>query len=98
MNTYYERRRDAQKRWINEIQKSADEVSASAEFRSNGGDAPIALTKVPFFDVELVGVPALNYVGNTVFKENESFSQLMTEQGKFFTQVLYNVSAKNLSG
>lgn len=81
----YERRRNAQMHWISELQKVVDEVSASEEYRLNNGsgdNSPIRLTKVPFFDAELVGVPALTYVGNTVFKENDGFSQLISTVDK----------------
>jgi arsenite-transporting ATPase len=83
----YERRRNAQIRWITELQRVADEVSSSEEYRSNspsGKNAPISVTKVPFFDVELVGIPALTYFGNMVFKENASFQPLLSlgEDGK----------------
>ena len=56
-----------------------DEVSASSEFKENGSDAPIALTQVPFLDVELVGVPALYYLGSQCFIDNPDFGHLMGE-------------------
>ena len=77
---YYERRRDGQKKWIGKLGEAIDEVSASQEFKSNGDPAPITLTSLPFFDVELVGIPALGFVGAQHFTENPSF-QHITEKG-----------------
>jgi arsenite/tail-anchored protein-transporting ATPase len=74
---YYERRREGQKRWIQELISSAEKVSGSSEFQNNGNFGPISVTSVPFFDVELVGVPALAYLGRECFVENPSFSHLM---------------------
>ena len=74
---YYERRKAGQERWINKLAETIADVSNSEEFKSNGSPKPITLTQVPFFDVELVGVPALAYVGSQVFTENPSFSYLM---------------------
>ena len=81
--TYYERRRAGQQKWIGELGSSIQEISATEEFRNNGNSAPIALTLVPYFDVELVGVPALAYLGRECFKDNPSFAHLMgdTEGG-----------------
>jgi arsenite/tail-anchored protein-transporting ATPase len=83
MEGYYQRRRAGQNRWVKELKEAIDKVSASSEFKDNGSDKPIALTEVPFFDVELVGVPALYYLGSQCFVDNPNFSHLM-EEGKFF--------------
>jgi hypothetical protein len=80
---YYQRRRAGQNRWVKELKETIDKVSASSEFKDNGSDKPIALTEVPFFDVELVGVPALYYLGSQCFVDNPNFSHLM-EEGKCF--------------
>jgi arsenite-transporting ATPase len=80
MEKYYERRVAGQEKWAARLQEAIDEVSASEDYKSNGADAqPIAVTKVPFFDVELVGVPALAYVGRECFLENPAFQHLMGE-------------------
>lgn len=80
IENYYERRKAGQNRWIEALQETIDKVSASEEFKSNGStDDAIALTKVPFFDVELVGVPALAYVGSQCFMDQPSFSHLMND-------------------
>jgi arsenite-transporting ATPase len=79
LDRYYSRRKAGQARWIEKIQSVIDDVSASDEYQANGSSKPIALTKVPFFEVELVGVPALGYVGSRVFTENPSFSHLMDD-------------------
>ena len=79
---YYQRRRAGQNRWVAELKETIDKVSATTEFKENGLDKPIALTQVPFFDVELVGIPALYYLGSQCFIDNPSFSHLM-EKGKF---------------
>jgi arsenite-transporting ATPase len=79
MTTYYERRKVGQQRWIKELTESAGKVSASKEFKENGNTGPIAVTTVPFFDVELVGVPALAYLGRECFVDNPNFSHLMED-------------------
>jgi len=79
MVNYYTRRKAGQSKWISELQSSVDDVSQSPEYRDNGG-GNIHLTQVPFFDVELVGTPALAYLGQSVFANNEKFSYLMDEE------------------
>jgi arsenite-transporting ATPase len=74
---YYGRRTAGQKRWIEKLSEAVDDVSASPEFQANGSSEKIALTTVPFFDVELVGVPALAYLGSQCFAENQNFAHLM---------------------
>ena len=83
MMNYYNRRKAGQSRWIETLQESIADVSNSKEYKSNGsGSDPIALTTVPFFDVELVGVPALAYLAQTSYVNNPSFSYLMEENGE----------------
>lgn len=77
---YYERRRSGQERWIKEISEAADKVSTTNEYKSNGSPSPIAVTPVPFFDVELVGVPALAYLGRECYINNPSFQHLMISE------------------
>jgi arsenite-transporting ATPase len=74
---YYERRKAGQGRWVGKLKEAIDEVSATPVFKENVGDKPIGLTEVPFFDVELVGIPALYYLGSQCFTENPSFTHLM---------------------
>jgi arsenite-transporting ATPase len=74
---YYSRRCAGQKRWIEKLEEAVDDVSASPEFKENGSPEKIALTTVPFFDVELVGVPALAYLGTQCFAENKNFAHVM---------------------
>jgi arsenite-transporting ATPase len=74
---YYERRKSGQIKWMTELQTAIDDVSASPEFRENGNSEPIALTQVPFFDVELVGVPALAYLARECFQDNPSMAHLI---------------------
>jgi arsenite-transporting ATPase len=81
LQAYYDRRQSGQNRWIQNLKDTLGEVSSSEAFKSNGSSDPIAMTKVPFFDVELVGVPALAYVGSQIFAENPSFSHLMEANG-----------------
>jgi arsenite-transporting ATPase len=75
---YYERRREGQTRWINKLKDAASEVSASEEYRSNGDPSPITITELPFMDVELVGVPALGYVGSQHLVDNPNFERLFS--------------------
>lgn len=77
MVNYYTRRKDNQIKWVNELESAVDKVSSSPEYMKNGG-GKIALTKVPFFDVELVGTPALAYLGSTVYNDDK-FQYLMEE-------------------
>ena len=80
MKNYYERRKAGQSRWIDELKSATADVSSSEEYKSNGsGDGDIHVTEVPFFDVELIGVPALAYVGQTSFANDPNFDYLMNE-------------------
>mmetsp|Transcript_16077 Transcript_16077/g.36737 ORF Transcript_16077/g.36737 Transcript_16077/m.36737 type:complete len:796 (-) Transcript_16077:744-3131(-) len=74
---YYERRREGQSQWVNKLKSAASDVSATEEYRSNGSPSPITVTELPFFDVELVGVPALGYVGSQQIVGNPNFEHLM---------------------
>lgn len=78
MKKYYERRRAGQKRWINELKSATNEISSSEEYRSNGAGS-IQVTEVPFFDVELVGTPALAYLGQSSYANNPNFEYLMND-------------------
>lgn len=85
---YYERRKAGQAIWVQNLKDAINQVSATSEFKDNGSDAPIALTTVPFFDVELVGVPALYYLGSQCFVDNPSFAHLMGEDSPDDCKVL----------
>lgn len=76
LGKYYDRRRQGQTKWIDRLTQAVEEVSASEEYQSNGPSTSIHINKVPFFDVELVGVPALAYVGSQVFTNNPNFDYL----------------------
>lgn len=78
MKKYYERRRAGQKRWINELKSATNEISLREEYRSNGAGS-IQVTEVPFFDVELVGTPALAYLGQSSYANNPNFEYLMND-------------------
>jgi len=83
MANYYERRKAGQQKCLASLKHSAAEVSSSEEFIKNGNTGPIAITETPFFDVELVGTPALGYLGKSCYANNPSFDHLMgdTEEG-----------------
>jgi arsenite-transporting ATPase len=81
LTNYYQRRRDGQTLWINKIKDAAADVSLSNEYQSNGDSSPITVTEIPFFDVELVGVPAMGYVGYQSLVNNPNFGHLMMESG-----------------
>jgi len=69
-----------QQKWVSKLKEAVAEVSKDEDYKSNGGsDQPIAVTTVPFFDVELVGVPALAYVGRETFQNNPDFDHLMND-------------------
>jgi len=80
MKNYYERRKAGQGRWINELKSATQDVSGSEEYKSNGA-GEIHVTEVPFFDVELIGTPALGYVGQTSFANNPHFDHLLNDSG-----------------
>jgi hypothetical protein len=79
---FYERRRAGQQRWIREMQEAVERVSGAEEYQSNGDTGPIVVTEVPFFDVELIGVPALGYLGRESFSDSPAFSYLLKDEGK----------------
>ena len=81
MVNYYNRRVAGQRQWIGKLEQAAADVSASQEFQSNGNPAPIAINQLPFFDVELVGVPALGYIGMQHLANNPNLSHLMQDEG-----------------
>ncbi len=80
MLNYYTRRKNNQMKWVKQLQETVDDVSSSPEYQENGG-GDITLTQVPFFDVELVGTPALNYLGSSVFTSNDKFQYLLEDDG-----------------
>ena len=80
MKNYYERRKAGQDRWIEKLKSATADVSASEEYKSNGA-GEIHVTEVPFFDVELVGTPALGYLGQTCYASNPNFDHLINESG-----------------
>lgn len=86
MKRYYERRVVGQQRWISELKDACADVSSSEEYRSNTGgitgDSGISVTEVPFYDIELVGVPALGYLGSQTFfgntdSDDDNFDRLV---------------------
>eukprot|EP00536_Pseudo-nitzschia_multiseries_P007744 jgi/Psemu1/196322/e_gw1.184.95.1 len=77
---YYQRRREGQTQWVTRLKSAASEVSATEEYQSNGSPSPITVTEFPFFDVELVGVPALGYVGSQHIAGNPNFQHLMIDE------------------
>jgi hypothetical protein len=91
------------------LKAAAEDVSGSEEYKSNGDPSPIAITEVPFFDVELVGVPALGYVGSQQLVDNPNFKHLMEDDIGGESRVIicggkggvgkskYNVSVVNAS-
>jgi arsenite/tail-anchored protein-transporting ATPase len=88
MTSYYERRRTGQTKWVGLLQEAIDKVSNTPEYKDNGEAGSIGLTTVPFFDVELVGVPALAYLGRQCFVENQNFAYLMKENAGTGTKVV----------
>eukprot|EP00581_Thalassiosira_minuscula_P007825 CAMPEP_0183703134 /NCGR_PEP_ID=MMETSP0737-20130205/987_1 /TAXON_ID=385413 /ORGANISM="Thalassiosira miniscula, Strain CCMP1093" /LENGTH=864 /DNA_ID=CAMNT_0025929843 /DNA_START=6 /DNA_END=2600 /DNA_ORIENTATION=- len=80
MKRYYDRRVDGQQRWISELKDACADVASSEEYRGNTGgaedDSNIQVTEVPFYDMELVGPPALGYLGTQMFG-NDGFGRLM---------------------
>lgn len=80
LSKYYERRKAGQTRWINELTDAVAEVSRSEEYRSNGrvpGD--IHVTRVPYLDAELVGVPALGYLARSCLAESPGLARLLAD-------------------
>ncbi len=52
-------------------------MSTSIEFKENCNAGTIAVTALPFFDVEFVGASASAYLGLECFVNNPNFSHLM---------------------
>ena len=72
MKRYYDRRVAGQQRWISELKNACADVSNSEEYKSNtGGNSDdisgITVKEIPFYDIELVGAPALGYLGTQTF-------------------------------
>jgi arsenite/tail-anchored protein-transporting ATPase len=76
---YYRNRCKGQEKWMKTLQERIEAVSATPEYQRTGPKRPIAITKVPFFDVELVGIPALGYVGAQSF-DDDTFGYLLDDQ------------------
>ncbi|KAL7512793.1 hypothetical protein ACHAXN_010777 [Cyclotella atomus] len=80
MKIYYERRVSGQQRWINELKDACTDVSRSEEYKNNveegAAASDIVVKEVPYYDVELVGVPALGYIGSQTFAD-PSFQRLI---------------------
>ena len=88
MTNYYERRKAGQTKWVGLLQEAIDKVSNTKEYQNNGDTGPIGLTTIPFFDMELVGVPALAYLGRECFVDNQNFAYLMRENDGSGTKVV----------
>lgn len=82
LEKYYQRRREGQAKWIKELANAAADVSSTEEYRTNGDPNPIAVSQFPFFDVELVGVPALGYAGSQEIVGNPSFDHFLGMEGE----------------
>lgn len=97
---YYERRKNGQQKSLVYLRNAVADVSSSPEFKQNGDGTPIAITQTPFFDVELVGAPALSYLGTTCYLNNPSFSHLMNDDGKLIyirCECFHFLSASSIS-
>jgi arsenite-transporting ATPase len=92
MRRYYNRRVSGQQRWITELREACQEVSSSVEYQENdtttttgGAVNNIVVTEVPFYDMELVGVPALGYLGSQTFFAT---SNLPDDEGTGFERLI----------
>lgn len=78
---YYDRRVSGQQRWISELREACADVSRSEEYKANIGGRndinEIVVKEVPFYDVELVGAPALGFLGSVTFGIDERFTRLI---------------------
>jgi arsenite/tail-anchored protein-transporting ATPase len=90
---YYNRRVTGQQKWIQTLEDAVQKVSQSTTYQQNIGTTNgstdnvqssttttsnvIEITQVPFFDVELVGIPALGYIGSQVYINNPKFDHLL---------------------
>ena len=81
MKRYYDRRVAGQQRWISELKDACEDVSASEEYKENRGGSNdsnvIVVKEVPFYDVELVGAPALGFIGSMTFGSDDRFQRLV---------------------
>ena len=86
---YYQRRKAGQTRWISELTDAISTVSKSEAYQSNGKiSTDITLTQIPFFDVELVGVPALGYLAKSCYTDNSVFKYMMDDSSEGDTKFL----------
>jgi len=81
LKRYYSRRVAGQQSCLKSLKSAAQEVSNSGEYQQNGGGT-VQITETPFFDVELVGAPALSYLGKACYLDNPAFENLMHGNGK----------------
>eukprot|EP00638_Chattonella_subsalsa_P012235 CAMPEP_0117791916 /NCGR_PEP_ID=MMETSP0948-20121206/9138_1 /TAXON_ID=44440 /ORGANISM="Chattonella subsalsa, Strain CCMP2191" /LENGTH=693 /DNA_ID=CAMNT_0005622053 /DNA_START=210 /DNA_END=2290 /DNA_ORIENTATION=+ len=68
--TYMERLEMNQKTSVNEVEKW-----------QQTSHPDLSITKVPYFDMEVVGVPALKYMGQVAFSKSKEWEELVHEQG-----------------
>mmetsp|Transcript_28085 Transcript_28085/g.44190 ORF Transcript_28085/g.44190 Transcript_28085/m.44190 type:complete len:830 (-) Transcript_28085:98-2587(-) len=81
MKRYYDRRVAGQQRWISELKDACADVSNTDEYKENTGGSndsnDIVVKEVPFYDVELVGAPALGFIGSMTFGSDEKYQRLV---------------------
>eukprot|EP00984_Skeletonema_dohrnii_P016454 scaffold7327_cov134-Skeletonema_dohrnii-CCMP3373.AAC.4 len=81
MKRYYDRRVAGQQRWISELKDACADVSGTEEYIENTGGSndsnDILVKEVPFYDVELVGAPALGFIGSMTFGSDDRFQRLV---------------------
>jgi len=82
LNVYYKRRRDGQRKWLDELGSVVDDVSSSVEYQENndGNGGGIKLKEVPYVDVELVGTPALSFLGTSTFVNDPQYRYLLENE------------------
>ena len=86
MKMYYDRRVLGQQRWIHELKEACADVSKSEEYKNNVGEGDgtandVVVKEVPYYDVEMVGVPALGFLGSQTFAD-PSFQRLIGFEGE----------------
>lgn len=81
MKRHYDRRVAGQQRWISELKDACADVSGSEEYKENTGGSndscDIVVKEVPYYDVELVGAPALGFIGSVTFGSDDRFQRLV---------------------
>jgi len=87
LENYYERRKTNQNKYIKEMLMTIEKISSTPEYQSNHGNleqssSSIQMSIVNYCNVELVGIAALAYLGNTFIQNNYKWDYLLKDGGE----------------